>query len=1174
MLNSVKLGMKLIGGFALVAVIAGIVGFTGIRNIRAIDAADTKLYERITAPLGELGRANVAYHQIRVAIRDILRSDDASVWRQKENDIEGWKKEIERSMGEVEKTLLSDEGRLCFQEFTAAFQAAMQYVDREIELKKQGKVNEAWTLVEGDNHIKSATVQKNMTRMVDLKVGLGKETAASNAAMAEAAVSVMLVALLIGVLVAVGLGVFLSRSITGPLSQGVNMLQEMSKGHLSSRLKMERQDEIGVMANTLDLFADDLQNNVVGTMKKIAAGDLNTELKIKDGQDEISPALKNTIETLRALVAEAGMLSKAAQDGKLDTRGDVTRYQGGYRDIVQGVNTTLDAVVGPLNVAAEYVERISRGDIPPKITDKYNGDFNEIKNNLNTCIDAISLLVADAGMLVKAAVEGKLDTRADASKHGGDFGKIVEGVNKTLDAVIGPLNVAAEYVERISRGDIPAKITDNYNGDFNEIKKNLNTCIDAVNALVADAALLAKAAVEGKLSTRADASKHGGDFAKIVEGVNTTLDAVIGPLNVAANYVDRISKGDIPPKITDKYQGDFNDIKNNLNVCIDAVNALVSDAGKLSTAAMEGKLATRADAAKHGGDFGKIVEGVNHTLDAVIGPLNVAANYVDRISKGDIPPVITDKYNGDFNDIKNNLNQCIKAINALTADAGVLATAAVEGKLDTRADASNHSGDFKKIVDGVNKTLDAVIGPLKVAANYVSLISKGEIPAKITDKYNGDFNEIKNNLNTCIDAVNALVGDATMLAKAAVEGKLATRADAAKHGGDFAKIVDGVNQTLDSVILPINEAMDVLKCAAQKNLTKRIKGIYQGNLADFKNDINSAIDSLDEALMVVTASADQITGASTQVSKGSQSMADGAAKQAAALEEISSNLEEMSTMTKQNAANSGQTKNLADESILITQKSNEAMKQMFGAIGKIKNSSEETGKIIKTIDDIAFQTNLLALNAAVEAARAGEAGKGFAVVAAEVRNLAQKSAKAAKNTGDIIEEAIKNSNEGVKITQEVGSYLEQISKNSEKMNSLVTEVAAASDAQAKGISQVNDAVGEMDKITQQNASAAEELASSSEEMNSQTEELGSMVNEFNLSQKQSKKGHAVLDVDKGPAHFANDTKIMSPGKLSYPGNGRGESRQAGASGQRVKVMDRGAKLDEIIPMEPEEFKGF
>ena len=161
-------------------------------------------------------------------------------------------------------------------------------------------------------------------------------------------------------------------------------------------------------------------------------------------------------------------------------------------------------------MAAEYVDRISKGDIPPQITDSYNGDFNEIKNNLNRCIDAVNAMATDAKMLAQAAVDGKLATRADATKHEGDFRKIVQGVNDTLDAVIGPLNVAAEYVDRISKGDIPAKITDSYNGDFNEIKNNLNRCIDAVNAMSADAKMLSRAAVEGKLATRADATQARG----------------------------------------------------------------------------------------------------------------------------------------------------------------------------------------------------------------------------------------------------------------------------------------------------------------------------------------------------------------------------------------------------------------------------------------------------------------------------------------------------------------------------------------------------------------------------------------------------------------------------------------------------------------------------------------
>ncbi len=593
--------------------------------------------------------------------------------------------------------------------------------------------------------------------------------------------------------------------------------------------------------------------------------------------------INDTIEQLRvnlkALVADSAALVQAALAGHLATRADSSKHQGDFRKIVQGVNDTLDGVIGPLNVAADYVARISAGNIPPKITDKYNGDFNTIKNNLNTCIDAVNALVADASLLSKAAIDGKLATRADATKHQGDFRKIVHGVNETLDAVIGPLHVAADYVARISAGDIPTKITDKYNGDFNTIKNNLNTCIDAVNALVADAGVLSKAAVEGKLATRADASKHQGDFRKIVQGVNETLDAVIGPLKVAADYVARISAGNIPPKITDNYNGDFNTIKGNLNTCIDAVNALVADAAVLSKAAVEGKLATRADASKHQGDFRKVVQGVNDTLDAVIGPLNVAADYVARISRGDIPAKIVDNYNGDFNTIKGNLNTCIDAVNSLVGDAAMLSNAAVEGKLATRADASKHQGDFRKIVQGVDDTLDAVIGPLNVAADYVARISKGDIPARIVDSYSGDFNAIKNNLNTCIDAINALVTDANMLAGAAVEGKLKTRADASKHQGDFRKIVAGINGTLDSVIEPMNNIADAIASLGNNDMSISLKGAYHGDFLTIKESFDNALSGLNSTLSQVVDAVDQVGQSAEQLSVASRNMASAAEEQ-------------------------------------------------------------------------------------------------------------------------------------------------------------------------------------------------------------------------------------------------------------------------------------------------------
>jgi len=185
--------------------------------------------------------------------------------------------------------------------------------------------------------------------------------------------------------------------------------------------------------------------------------------------------------------------------------------------VIEGFNVSLDNVIKPLNVTAEYMDRISKGVIPPKITDEYTGDFNAVKNNLNVCIDAISQLVTDGVTLTKAMLDGKLAVRADAARHQGDFRKVIEGFNVSLDNVIKPLNVTAEYMDRISKGVIPPKITEEYTGDFNAVKNNLNVCIDAISQLVTDGVTLTKAMLDGKLAVRADAARHQGDFRKVIE---------------------------------------------------------------------------------------------------------------------------------------------------------------------------------------------------------------------------------------------------------------------------------------------------------------------------------------------------------------------------------------------------------------------------------------------------------------------------------------------------------------------------------------------------------------------------------------------------------------------------------------------------------------------------------
>ena len=898
-------------------------------------------------------------------------------------------------------------------------------------------------------------------------------------------------------LIAVVLFVIVRRT-TRPLLVMASAAEQIAAGDIEQTIDYRSEDEIGRLADAFRAMVDYLRS-IAAAAGALSVGDLSATITPRSSKDIVAQNVKRATDAIRGLLLESNKLTEAATRGELSVRGDPQRFPGAYAAIIAGVNHTLDAVVGPLTVAATYIDRISKGDIPPTITEAYAGDFNAIKDNLNMCIDAIGALIVDVQHLSTAAVAGRLDTRVDASKHRGDYGRIVRGFNETLDAVIVPLRAAGECLDRIAKGDIPPRIDVAYAGDFNTIKDNLNTCIDAIGALVSDVQHLSVAAVAGRLDTRADASKHRGDYGRIVCGFNDTLDAVIVPLRAAGECLDRIAKGDIPPRIAVAYAGDFNTIKDNLNTCIDAIGALVADVQQLSVAAVAGRLDTRADAGKHRGDYGRIVRGFNDTLDAVIVPLRAAGECLGRIAKGDIPPRIAVAYAGDFNTIKDNLNTCIDAIGALVADVQQLSVAAVAGRLDTRADASKHRGDYGRIVRGFNDTLNAVILPLRIAAGSLDRIAKGDIPELITAECAGEFGTIRENLNLCIKAIRALIADTTMLAEAAVAGRLSARADASKHRGDFADIVAGVNKTLGAVLEPVHAVARVLQNVAARDLSARTRDVYAGDHAVMSTVLNQAVSNLDEGLQTVAGAANQFAQASAQISEQSQTLAGSASEQASALEEITSSLHALSANGRENANHAKQARVMAEAAVQGAGRGLSAMDRMSDAIDKIRESVTATAKIVKAIDEIAFQTNLLALNAAVEAARAGEAGRGFAVVAEEVRGLAKRSAESARSTSKLIEGAIRNAENGVEVNQEVRKFLQGIHAETQRVSVVMGEIVTASEQQSRDITQVDAGIAEMNTITQSVAANSEESASVAEELASQAQEVKALVGTFKLT---------------------------------------------------------------------------
>jgi methyl-accepting chemotaxis protein len=304
-------------------------------------------------------------------------------------------------------------------------------------------------------------------------------------------------------------------------------------------------------------------------------------------------------------------------------------------------------------------------------------------------------------------------------------------------------------------------------------------------------------------------------------------------------------------------------------------------------------------------------------------------------------------------------------------------------------------------------------------------------------------------------------------------------------------------QTMDEFADNIqNEVVHSLQKISLGDLTSKVspkddQDIIRGALLKTNNDLN-------EMIAQIASSTDQINQGATQVSDSSQSLSQGATEQATSLEEISSSLTEMAAQTKTNAENANQANSLAATAEQAANEGNEKMEAMVSAMEMINESGQSIFKIIKVIDEIAFQTNLLALNAAVEAARAGKHGKGFAVVAEEVRSLAARSAKAAKETTELIDNAVQNTAHGREIAVQTAESLSNIVDSINNVSGLVGEIAAASSEQAQGITQVNQGLGQIDQVSQQNTANAEESAAAAEELSSQATQLRSMISRFKL----------------------------------------------------------------------------
>jgi len=420
-----------------------------------------------------------------------------------------------------------------------------------------------------------------------------------------------------------------------------------------------------------------------------------------------------------------------------------------------------------------------------------------------------------------------------------------------------------------------------------------------------------------------------------------------------------------------------------------------------------------------------------------------------------------------------------------------------EGDIEYRPDTSVGTGSYYEMLVELDEFVNGFVSDMLEVINGASSYAEGnfefiakDLPGKKIVLTNA-FHKLRGNLL-------ALIDEGVTVAEAAKSGDLKARGDVDKFQGGYRDIISGINNIVENILNPINESIRSLEVMAKGDLTLSVSGNYKGDHALMKNAINKTLDSLNSLLNQVNITSEEVSSGAQQVSDSSQSLSQGATEQASSLEEIAASMTEIGSQTKVNADNASQASQIAFEARKAADKGNSQMETMLESMNNINSSSGEIGRIIKVIDEIAFQTNLLALNAAVEAARAGQHGKGFAVVAEEVRNLAQRSAAAAKDTTELIEGSSRTVEEGVNIANNTAEALGEIVKSIASVTDLVSEIADASKAQSESTNQISEAIQQVDNVTQSNTANAEESAAAAEELSGQSESLKQMLKRFKL----------------------------------------------------------------------------
>ena len=586
--------------------------------------------------------------------------------------------------------------------------------------------------------------------------------------------------------------------------------------------------------------------------------------------------------------------------------------------------------------------------------------------------------------------------------------------------------------------------------DKNSVANSIKTIQDTISDLLQSLNHMSAQHDAGDIDVKIDEAKFNGAYNKVAHGVNNMVMGHIAVKKQAMNCIKAFGEGDFNAPMP-QLPGKKAFINDTIEQVRSNIKDFIADMKHMSTQHDAGDIDVKMDEAKFHGAYKEMAQGVNTMVFGHIAVKKQAMSCIKGFGEGDFDAPMP-QLPGKKAFINETIEQVRSNIKSFIADMKHMSSQHDAGDIDVRMDETKFKGAYQEMAKGVNFMVMGHIAVKKQAMAVVKEFGEGNLDAPL-EKFPGKKAFVNAAIEDVRSNIKALSRDTNMLAEAATDGRVTVRADATQHQGDFRQIIEGINATLETIVQPITA-------------------------------VKEAVETINTA--------------ASEISSGNSDLSVRTEQQAANLEETAASMEELASTVKQNAENAKQANQLAMAASEVAIKGGNVVGQVVTTMANINNSARKIEDIITVIDGIAFQTNILALNAAVEAARAGEQGRGFAVVAGEVRNLAQRSASAAKEIKELINDSVQKTSEGTFQVETAGKTMDEIVNSVKRVTDIIGEIAAASVEQSEGIDQVNTAVTNMDEVTQQNAALVEEAAAAAESLLEQAKSLSETVSVFKI----------------------------------------------------------------------------